>query len=98
MSTLRRDPLTHGWVIFAEDRYSRPPVTPPKPPELKSGSCAFCPGNESMTPKEVLVLKAGEGQGWRVRAVPNQFAVLRIEGKIEKSGEGPYDRMNGIGA
>lgn len=55
-----------------------------------------------MTPREVLALREHESNhdssGWRVRAIPNQFAVLRIEGKVQKTGEGPYDRMNGIGA
>jgi UDPglucose--hexose-1-phosphate uridylyltransferase len=55
-----------------------------------------------MTPREVLALRdrdaATDPNAWRVRSIPNQFAVLRIEGKVEKSGEGPYDRMNGIGA
>jgi UDPglucose--hexose-1-phosphate uridylyltransferase len=51
-----------------------------------------------MTPREVLSFKGADGQSWQVRAIPNQFAVLRIEGKIQRTGEGPYDHMNGIGA
>jgi UDPglucose--hexose-1-phosphate uridylyltransferase len=30
--------------------------------------------------------------------VPNKFPALRIEGELHKSGEGLYDKMNGIGA
>ncbi len=30
--------------------------------------------------------------------VPNKFPALRIEGDVDPSGEGLYDRMNGIGA
>jgi UDPglucose--hexose-1-phosphate uridylyltransferase len=30
--------------------------------------------------------------------VPNKFPALRIEGELEPSGEGLYDRMNGVGA
>jgi UDPglucose--hexose-1-phosphate uridylyltransferase len=33
-----------------------------------------------------------------VRVVPNRFPALRIEGELEPSGEGLYDRMNGVGA
>jgi UDPglucose--hexose-1-phosphate uridylyltransferase len=33
-----------------------------------------------------------------VRVVPNKFPALRIEGDLERSGEGLYDRMNGVGA
>ncbi len=34
----------------------------------------------------------------RVRVVPNKFPALRIEGELEPSGEGLYDRINGVGA
>jgi UDPglucose--hexose-1-phosphate uridylyltransferase len=30
--------------------------------------------------------------------VPNKFPALRIEGELEPTGEGLYDRMNGVGA
>jgi UDPglucose--hexose-1-phosphate uridylyltransferase len=30
--------------------------------------------------------------------VPNRFPALRIEGELERSGEGLYDRMSGVGA
>ena len=30
--------------------------------------------------------------------MPNKFPALRIEGELERSGEGLYDRMNGVGA
>jgi UDPglucose--hexose-1-phosphate uridylyltransferase len=30
--------------------------------------------------------------------VPNKFPVLGIEGRLDRSGEGMYDKMNGIGA
>jgi UDPglucose--hexose-1-phosphate uridylyltransferase len=30
--------------------------------------------------------------------VPNQFPVLRVEGALDRQGEGLFDRMNGIGA
>jgi UDPglucose--hexose-1-phosphate uridylyltransferase len=33
-----------------------------------------------------------------LRVVPNKFPALRIEGELEPSGEGLYDRMNGVGA
>jgi UDPglucose--hexose-1-phosphate uridylyltransferase len=33
-----------------------------------------------------------------LRVVPNKFPALRIEGELEPSAEGLYDRMNGIGA
>src|ERR1043166_647452 len=102
MSVLRKDPLSHGWVIFAEERYQRPAEAPQiasyPPPE----QCPFCAGHEHMTPPEIRAVRSAGGKpngaGWSVRTVPNQFAVLRIEGKLERRGEGLYDMMNGIGA
>ena len=41
---------------------------------------------------------AANGPGWLVRVVPNRFPALRIEGDLEPTGEGLYDRMNGVGA
>src|SRR5207244_9525169 len=38
------------------------------------------------------------GPGWTYRVVPNKFPALRIEGELEPSGEGLFDRMNGVGA
>jgi UDPglucose--hexose-1-phosphate uridylyltransferase len=36
--------------------------------------------------------------GWHLRVVPNKFPALRVEGNLEREGEGIYDKMNGIGA
>ena len=33
-----------------------------------------------------------------MRVVPNKFPALRIEGDLDKEGQGIYDKMNGIGA
>ena len=57
---------------------------------------------EHLTPPEVLAYR-DEGSvpnhpGWRVRGVPNRFPALRIEGGLDRRGEGLYDLMNGIGA
>ena len=37
-------------------------------------------------------------QGWTVRVVPNKFPALGIEGSLNRSAEGMFDNMNGIGA
>jgi UDPglucose--hexose-1-phosphate uridylyltransferase len=102
MSTLRKDPITQGWVIFAEERYQRPPEMPVPRSYPAPEHCPFCPGNEEMTPAELLAVRPAGSRpntpGWSVRAIPNQFALLRIEGKFDRRGEGLYDMMNGIGA
>lgn len=55
-----------------------------------------------MTPAEIVAYRPQttrrDTPGWSVRAIPNQFAALRIEGKFDRRGEGLYDMMNGVGA
>jgi UDPglucose--hexose-1-phosphate uridylyltransferase len=41
---------------------------------------------------------APDTRGWTLRVVPNQFPVLRVEGGLDRRGEGLFDKMNGIGA
>jgi UDPglucose--hexose-1-phosphate uridylyltransferase len=91
-------------VIIASERTKRPQdyshVSEPR-----RGVCPFCPGQESMTPPELLAYRPSDGPGaranapgWRLRAFPNKFPALRVEGELEKAGDGIYDRMNGVGA
>ena len=103
MPELRRDPVVGRWVIISTERARRPSdftFTPARP--QGAVPCVFCPGQESRTPEEILAVRepgrAANGPGWQVRVVPNKFPALRIEGELEPSGEGIYDRMNGIGA
>src|SRR5262245_25397715 len=64
--------------------------------------CPFCPGREQVTPPEVLTYRHNgstpNGPGWDLRVVPNKFPALRVEGTLDREGEGLFDRMNGIGA
>jgi len=63
--------------------------------------CPFCPGRESVTPPEVLAYRQGggaNGPGWDLRVVPNKFPALRVEGTLDREGEGMFDRMSGVGA
>jgi UDPglucose--hexose-1-phosphate uridylyltransferase len=102
MSELRKDAVVGRWVIIAADRARRPSDFGPEPVRPRLTSCAFCAGNEDMTPPEILAGRpAGSPPntpGWAFRVVANKFPALRIEGDLEPSGEGPFDRMNGIGA
>jgi UDPglucose--hexose-1-phosphate uridylyltransferase len=102
MSELRKDPVVGRWVIVSADRARRPSDFGPEPVRPKLTSCVFCAGNEDKTPAEILAGRAPDSRpntsGWTYRVVPNKFPALRIEGDLEPSGEGPYDRMNGVGA
>src|SRR5687768_18162399 len=55
-----------------------------------------------MTPRELLAQgRNGSGPdtpGWTLRVMPNQYPVLRVEGTLDRQGEGLFDKMNGIGA
>jgi UDPglucose--hexose-1-phosphate uridylyltransferase len=98
---LRKDPILGRWVIIAGERSQRPNPFRRYPTSIGAKeACPFCPGRESMTPKEVLLYDGGAGGpgDWKVRVVPNLFPALRIEGTEDKRGEGLYDLMRGIGA
>ena len=104
MSILRKDPVSGGWVIIADDRVRRPDdfCHVDIMPEHERKLCPFCEGNEQTTPGEIFALRNNgatpNGPGWSMRVIPNKFAVLRIEGELNRAGDGIYDMMNGIGA
>jgi UDPglucose--hexose-1-phosphate uridylyltransferase len=103
MPELRRDPVTGRWVIISVERARRPsdfvrvPIAGPT-----NRFCPFCTGHESKTPPEVLGFRPHGGQPndphWSLRVIPNKFPALRVEGNLDRTGEGIYDRMNGVGA
>jgi UDPglucose--hexose-1-phosphate uridylyltransferase len=103
MSELRKDPVTGRWVIISTERRKRPAdfllesVHPTPDPD-----CPFDEGHEHMTPREILALgrngSGPDGPGWALRVIPNQFPVLRVEGTLDRQGEGLFDKMSGIGA
>jgi len=102
MPELRKDPIVGRWVIIAPERLTRP-HTVAHAPQLSSD--AFDPllaGNEDATPPEILAYREPgsrpNGPGWRVRVIPNKFPALRVEGELNKRGDGIYDMMNGVGA
>jgi UDPglucose--hexose-1-phosphate uridylyltransferase len=102
MPELRKDPVVGRWVIIATERARRPSDFASEPVRRVGGACAFCEGNEGQTPPEILAGRGPEsrpnGPGWSYRVVANKFPALRIEGELEPSGEGLFDRMNGVGA
>jgi UDPglucose--hexose-1-phosphate uridylyltransferase len=102
MPELRHDPIQRRWVIIATERGRRPSDFAKLEPEQSGGFCPFCEGNEEKTPPEVMAMpnsdRAPNTPGWDIRVVPNKFPALRIEGELDRSGMGIYDKMNGIGA
>jgi UDPglucose--hexose-1-phosphate uridylyltransferase len=102
MPELRKDPIISRWVIISTERGKRPSSFTPPDKKLPDGFCPLCPGNEDKTPPEVFAYRQAGSQantpGWSLRVVPNKFPALRIEGELDRRGEGMYDKMNGIGA
>ena len=103
MSELRKDPVTGRWVIISTDRPKRPgDFHRESVAAVADPSCPLCEGHEAMTPHEVLAVRhngSGPDQpGWNLRVVPNNVPVLRVEGSLDRQGEGLFDKMNGIGA
>ncbi len=102
MPELRKDPIIGRWVIISTERGMRPSDFAVVEEKKKGGFCPFCPGNEGTTPPEILCYRENGTKpntpGWSLRVVANKFPALRIEGALNREGEGVYDKMNGIGA
>jgi UDPglucose--hexose-1-phosphate uridylyltransferase len=103
MSELRQDVITKAWVIFATERTQRPHEFRSRDTsgEVLSGTkmCPFCPGNERMTPKEIMAYRSDDedGPGWWVRVVPNRFPVLSPEASGGRSDDPFFRFMPGVG-
>jgi UDPglucose--hexose-1-phosphate uridylyltransferase len=74
------DVKTQRWVIIAPARSQRPDQSHAVHPEALAKGCAFCAGNESLTPPEVYRIGSGgkNEPGWQVRVVPNKYTITDI--------------------
>ena len=88
------DSSTRRWVVITPSRASRPEDGKQPVEVSKVPVCAFCTGNEGLTPPEVWRL-GGEGlwnqPGWMVRVVPNKYAITDIHEVIIHSPEHDKD-------
>ena len=102
MPELRKDPVIGRWVIISSERGKRPSDFEDLEEHRKNEFCPFCYGHEDNTPPEIFALRPDNSKanspGWKLRVVPNKFPALRIEGQLNRQGEGIYDKMNVIGA
>ena len=103
MPELRKDPITGRWVVVSTERQKRPnDFVLHRQTVIGREHCPFCPGHEALTPPEVLAYRQNgsppNAPGWDLRVVPNKFPALRVEGTLDRQGEGMFDRMSGIGA
>ncbi len=99
MAELRKDPITGRWVIIATERAKRPMGIAQAPEPGPVGIDPFLPGNEHLTPPEIMRYPDETGRHpWALRVIPNKFPALKVEGQIEREGIGLFDKMTGIGA
>jgi UDPglucose--hexose-1-phosphate uridylyltransferase len=104
MPELRRDPITHEWVVISTERAKRPHdfARQSRTPAQQETNCPFCAGNESKTPPEVLAYRvdgtAPDTPGWLVRVVPNLYPAFGpASGDLAAQKDGLYQSMNGLG-
>jgi UDPglucose--hexose-1-phosphate uridylyltransferase len=92
MSELRKDPTRGQWVLV------RPAGNAP----TVGQECPFCPGNEGLTPGEIVAYRkdgsAADGPGWSVRVIPEADPYFRIELGLKREGVGLYDTISPRGA
>ena len=94
---LRKDYLLDRWVVIACQRKKRPTDFSKPTQKRQESLCAFCPGNERMTPQAVLLYlptnggiektadKNGErASNWLVRVVPNLYPAFMPPSKEEE--------------
>jgi UDPglucose--hexose-1-phosphate uridylyltransferase len=103
MSELRQDPITKEWVVLATDRARRPHEFRSRDTSREVLSspkmCPCCPGNEEMTPKEVVAYRSDnkDGPGWWVRVVPNRVPALSPEASGGRNDHPFFRLMPGLG-
>lgn len=102
MPELRKDPIVGRWVIISVERGKRPTDFVSASQRKRGGFCPFDPGNEYTTPSEIMAFRPvgspPNSPGWTLRVMPNKFPALQVDGELGKTGEGIFDKMNGIGA
>jgi UDPglucose--hexose-1-phosphate uridylyltransferase len=99
MPELRLNLITREWVIIAREKGKRPEDfigarERKRLPEFVD-TCPFCPGNEAKTPHEQH--RISDEKGWKIRVVPNKFAVLSKEGERQRINVGLRKNVNGVG-
>jgi UDPglucose--hexose-1-phosphate uridylyltransferase len=91
---LRKDPATGKWVLVRR-------TGPPREVGATDG-CPFCPGNERLTPGEIVAYRPSNSRpnesGWWVRVFPEGDPYFNIEEELVREGVGMFDRVSTRGA
>src|ERR1035441_9365662 len=101
MSELRQNFSTKEWVVIATERARRPEELANKRERKKVASfvasCPFCPGNEKLTPPEVLRVPASPDVPWHARVIPNKFTALSRDVQPTRTVHRTLRSINGFG-
>ena len=71
------DVHSQRWIVISQTRIDRPDDSKDEKKEGIKKICPLCPGNENLTPSEIMRLGEGEKnkQGWYIRVLPNKFPI-----------------------
>jgi UDPglucose--hexose-1-phosphate uridylyltransferase len=99
LSEIRLNLITHEWVIIGHEKCKKiEDFIETKEKKMRPEfllTCPFCPGNESRTPNESY--RICDEKSWKIRVVPNKFAVFSKEGERKRTNSGLHKSINGIG-
>lgn len=94
MGELRRDYFEDRYVIISPERAKRPHDFQTHPMEPTKAT-PFTPGNEALLP--AIIYEEPQGKQWRVRVVPNKYAIVRPDGERELHTQALYSQANNYG-
>ena len=101
MPELRQNFATKEWVVIATERARRPEEMAHhkerKPLASYVATCPFCPGNEKLTPHEIMRVPGAVDVPWHARVIPNKFAALSREAQPIRIVHRLRRSMNGFG-
>ncbi len=93
---LRKDPTTGKWALVRHREGN------PWNGAGETAVCPFCPGNESLTPDEIVAYRPQGSRanepGWQVRVFPEGDPYFNIEEDLVREGVGMFDRVSTRGA
>ncbi|MEL6821466.1 MAG: galactose-1-phosphate uridylyltransferase [Calditrichota bacterium] len=100
MPELRKDPVVNRWVLISTDRDQRPTDFIASKKEQIRNSSPFLPGNEAMTPPEILSLPRDRSPEtpWTLRVVPNKYPAITNDGALKKISSGMFQALQGPGS
>jgi len=101
MSELRQNFATKEWVVIATERARRPEEmarhSERKPAAAFVANCPFCPGNEKLTPPEIMRIPTSMEVPWHARVIPNKFAALSRAVQPTRTVHRSLRSVNGFG-